>query len=115
MRVEFCPECYYPLDSSNDDGRLCSACNWFGDKAETHKKPHVPNDLEVAFVQLLRIYRDQCRMEIVAEQFSEAVKEECPDAATEILKVRELVRRSEYSIIRLFRASQKSPEAEEEC
>jgi len=70
--AEFCPKCFYPLDMIvNDDGRLCAVCDWFGDKSEVCKKPPAPNDLELAFAQLLVLYRDVCRMELLAEQLAE--------------------------------------------
>ena len=74
MMVEFCPRCGTPVDTSGDDTRLCDACGWFGDNAETAKRP--PDPIEVypvcALLQTLALYRDVCRNELKAEQYCEA-------------------------------------------
>jgi len=72
MTVEFCPKCFYPLETTiSDDGRLCAVCNWFGDKSEVCNKPPTPSDLDLAFAQLLVLFREVCRMELLAEQLVE--------------------------------------------
>ena len=97
--AEFCPECYYPLGPSEDDGRLCEACRWFGDQSEICAKPPAPDDLELAFLQLLALYRDVCRMELMAEQLAEGRK----DYEVNLRAIRARVGHARHSILHLFR------------
>lgn len=93
----FCPECYHPLDSNfDDDGRLCPACRWFGDKSEVCQNPPPPSNLELAFAQLLAMYRDVCRMELLAEQLVESGPEH-------LTAIRARVSNARHSILYLFR------------
>jgi len=103
--AEFCPRCYHPLDTINeadDDGRLCSVCSWFCDKIEVCKTPPVPTTLELAFAQLLILYRDVCRIELMAEQFTENQ----PDYSKKLVVVRARVQQARHSILHLFRMTE---------
>ena len=99
----FCPECYHPLDDdSNDDGRLCPACRWFGDKSEVCHNPPAPTNLELAFAQLLAIYRDVCRMELLAEQLIESSSSKYDHA---LIAIKARVAHARHSILYFFRGT----------
>lgn len=103
MTAEFCPQCYHPFDvideAEDDGGRLCSVCRWFGDKTEICVIPPAPTTLELAFTQLLALYRDVCRMELLAEQLAggQAKYNKSLNA------VRARANHARHSIIHLFR------------
>lgn len=96
----FCPKCYHPLDdNSDDDARLCPACRWFGDKLEVCENPPAPTNLELAFTQLLAMYRDVCRMELLAEQLTESD----PKYGHALIAIKARVSNARHSILYLFR------------
>lgn len=99
--TEFCPKCYYPLGLSEDDGRLCEACHWFGDQSEICATPPAPDNLELAFTQLLALYRDICRIELVAEQLTEGQANY--EAKLRVIQAR--VGHARHSILHLFRTT----------
>lgn len=100
MMATFCPKCYHPLDDDpDDDARLCSACRWFGDKSEVCENPPPPTEIELAFAQLLAMYRDVCRMELLAEQLIENNSEYDRSLAA----IRARVSNARHSILYLFR------------
>lgn len=101
--TEFCPRCYHPLEGSDDDGRLCAACQWFGDKSEVCNKPPAPTDLELAFIQMLSLYRDVCRLELLAEQ----IMEQQPEHADKMCPIKTRVTAARHSLIHLFRNTRK--------
>ena len=69
---EYCPTCFYPLDAiEGDDGRLCSVCQWFGDKTEAIKTSPFPSELEGHFIKLISLYREICRAELSGELLAE--------------------------------------------
>lgn len=107
--AEFCPKCYYPLGLSEDDGRLCEACRWFGDQSEICATPPTPNDLELAFTQLLALYRDACRMELLAEQLAEGRA----DYEAELKMIRARVNHGQHSLLHFFRITRKKVSDEE--
>lgn len=98
--AEFCPKCYYPLGLSEDDGRLCEACRWFGDQSEICATPPVSDDLELVFTQLLALYQDVCRMELLAEQLAEGQA----NYEARLKAIRVKVSHARHSILYLFRA-----------
>lgn len=99
--AEFCPKCYYPLDPSEDDGRLCGVCCWFGDQSEICARPPAPDNLDLAFSQLLALYRDVCRMELMAEQLADG-KEDYEDS---LKLVRERANHARHSVLNLFQST----------
>ena len=99
--TEFCPKCYYPLGLSEDDGRLCEACRWFGDQSEICDIPPASDNFELAFIQLLALYRDICRIELLAEQLTEGRA----DYKTKLRAIRVRVDRARHSILYLFRTA----------
>jgi len=98
--AEFCPKCFHPLDDSDDDGRLCPACRWFGDKAEICTSPPPPTDLELAFIQMLALYRDVCRMELLTEQVAEGK----PEHRRHLNAVKARGSHAKHSLLHLFRS-----------
>jgi len=98
--IEFCPKCFHPLDDSDDDGRLCPACRWFGDKAEICITPPPPTSLELAFTQMLALYRDICRMELLAEQVAEGK----PEHRKHLNAVKARVSHARHSLLHMFRS-----------
>jgi len=99
--VIFCPKCYHPLDDdSDDDARLCSACRWFGDKSEICENPPAPTKIELAFTQLLAMYRDVCRMEQLAEQL---IENSGPEYKRALIAIKARVSNARHSILYLFR------------
>lgn len=96
---EFCPKCYHPLETSEDVDRLCVICNWFGDKSEVLDKPPPPSNLELAFIQMLSLYRDICRLELMAEQLTT----QNTKYTSKLKEVRIRVKSAEQSLIHLFR------------
>lgn len=112
MTIEFCPICYYPLDTfdPSDEGRLCHVCNWFGDKAEVCTKPPMPDDLELACVQLIRHYREICRLELIGEQLVEGL----PDEAISLANLKFRVQQALHSILHFFRSTRRTFETPEE-
>lgn len=103
--TEFCPQCFHPLDDSDDDGRLCTACGWFGDKSEVLDKPPPPTSLELAFIQMLSLYRDICRLELLAEQ----IAEHNPETTKQLHPVQVRVACARQSLIHLFRNTRSTP------
>ena len=103
MSADFCPKCYYPLPPSDDDGRLCEACQWWGDKSEALPQPPIPSDLETAFAQLLALYREVCRMEYLAEDLADGL----PQFQEALVRVRSRVMVAQANIVQLFRETQK--------
>jgi len=103
--TEFCPRCFHPLEMSDDDGRLCIACHWFGDKLEVCKKPPPPTDLELAFVQMLSLYRDICRLELLAEQLAKTQPVACE---LQLRDIQKRVTSARHSLIHLFRNTRES-------
>ena len=99
MSSEFCPKCYYPLDDSDDDGRLCGTCKWFGDKSEVETTPPTSADLELAFVQMLSLYRDVCRLELLAER----VAEQYPKYQSKLNVIKARVSQARHSLLYIFR------------
>ncbi len=99
----FCPKCYHPLDNdSDDDARLCSACHWFGDKLEICENPPTPTEIELAFTQLLAMYRDVCRMELLAEQLVKNSGFEYKYKRA-LIAIKARVSNARHSILYLFR------------
>ena len=110
LTAEFCPTCFYPLETaSDDDGRLCAVCNWFGDKSEVCSKPPAHTDLELAFAQLLVLFRDVCRMELLAEQLVENSSETYDKS---LKAVRERASHARHSILHFFHAIRECPDDE---
>jgi hypothetical protein len=103
--MEFCPHCHHPLDdpTPDDSSRLCQACSWFGDQAEVATKPYVSDDVDLSCSQLLAMFREVCRMEMVAEQLTE----EWPDEAKRLSVVKQRVKHAQYSILHFFREIRK--------
>ena len=91
-----------PVDTGGDERRICDTCGWFGDNAETAKRPPDTDDFNpvLAAVQALALFRDVCRHELVAEQIYDA------GYATEadIRKVKTDARNSLYALVELFTA-----------
>jgi len=108
--AEFCPKCYYPLESSEDDGRLCEVCGWFGDKSEICTDPPKSDDLELAFSQLLAFYRDICRMEQIAEQLAEGRA----DYTVNLKIIRARADHARHSILYLFQVIKSKDDDEKE-
>lgn len=100
---EFCPKCYYPLDKSDDDSRLCIACQWFGDKTEVRTKPPDLTPIELVFLQLTTLYRDVCRLELFAEQLAEGR----PEHQNKLAFIKTRVAHSRHSLLHLFRGTRK--------
>jgi hypothetical protein len=76
---EFCPKCLYPIQASKDQAskdreRLCETCGWFGDKIETLAEPTESGDFNPtrAAAQILGLFRDVCRQELILEQACDA-------------------------------------------
>jgi hypothetical protein len=103
MTTEFCPKCHYPLDESDDDSRLCVACQWFGDKSEVCKKLPDPTPIELAFIQLVTLYRDVCRLELLAEQLAEGH----PEHQRKLTYIKMRVSHARHSLLHLFRGTRK--------
>ncbi len=108
--AEFCPRCYYPLEPSEDDARLCGVCNWFGDKTEICSTPPVPDDLELAFSQLLALYRDVCRMELLAEELAKGGS----NCEASVRTIRTRANHARHSILHLFRETRKPEQSDDE-
>lgn len=112
--VKFCPKCFHPLEASNetsdDDGRLCEICRWFGDKSEVLDVPPPPSSFELGFIQMLALFRDVCRLELLAEQLTEHVGKLTPDVESTfkpiITVMRKRVDSAKHSLIYLFRSAQ---------
>lgn len=98
--ASFCPRCHYPLDDDpHDDSRLCLACRWFGDKSETDATPPPPDSLELAFLQLLALYRDVCRLELLAEQIAKDI----PEHVVKFNAIKERVLHAGHCLLFMFR------------
>lgn len=108
--AEFCPKCYHPLEPSEDDARLCGVCSWFGDQSEICAAPPTPDDLELAFSQLLALYRDVCRMELMAEQLAEGRE----GYEKSLRAVRARANHARHSILHLYREIRKRNKDDEE-
>ncbi len=105
---EFCPKCHHPLEESNseptiedDGGRLCPACQWFGDKSEVCIQPPEPSQVELAFLQLVAMYRDVCRLELLAEQ----LVERHPEHQKRLDFIKRRVEHAKHSLLYLFRGT----------
>lgn len=107
--AEFCPKCHYPLEPSEDSGRLCEVCHWFGDETEICPTPPMPDDLELAFSQLLALYRDVCRMELMAEGLAEGNANY--DASVRSIRTR--ANHARHSILHLFRETKKPEQSDD--
>lgn len=103
MSAEFCPKCYYPLLSSDDDSCLCEACQWWGDKSEALMMPPIPSDLETAFAQMLALYREVCRMEVLAEDLAQGV----PQFQEALIRIRSRATVARTNLMYLFRETRK--------
>jgi hypothetical protein len=106
--ITFCPKCYHSLEEPNDDhsieddgGRLCPACQWFGDKSEVCIQPPKPSQLELAFLQLVAMYRDVCRLELLAEQ----LRESYPEYQQRLDFIKSRVEHAKHSLLYLFRGT----------
>ena len=57
LMTEFCPRCGMPVDTGGDERRICDTCGWFGDNAETAKRPPDTDDFNpvLAAVQALAL------------------------------------------------------------
>lgn len=108
--AEFCPKCYYPVSASDDDSRLCEACQWWGDKSEALTQPPIPSDLETAFAQLLALYREVCRMEMMAEDLAGGL----PQFQDALNKVRSRAAIARTNIMQLFRETRRTMQREPE-
>lgn len=108
MPIEFCPICYYPLETFDlsDEGRLCHVCDWFGDKAEVCIKPPISDNLELACIQLLSRYREVCRLELIGEQLAEGLSDE----SVSLANLKFWTQRAQHSILHFFRGTRKTPE-----
>jgi hypothetical protein len=88
-----------------EEDRLCEACGWWGDKNEVLITPPEPEEFNpvLAASQVLAMYRDVCRNELIAEQVFDA-----GDATeADLRKVRLECRDSVNSIIEMFAAFRK--------
>jgi hypothetical protein len=98
--AEFCPRCGQPVDTGGDDSRLCDACGWFGDNAETAKTATVEGEFNPvrAAIRALSLYRDVCRHELIVEQIYAA------GYATEakLRTVRADAKECQHSLVELF-------------
>jgi hypothetical protein len=100
--AEFCPRCGSPVDAGGDERRLCDTCGWFGDNGETTKQPPDADLFNpvLATVQMLTLFRDVCRQELMAEQIYDAgyaIK-------ADLRKVKTEARNSFYSLVEMFTA-----------
>ena len=100
--VQFCPLCGDPVEvgcDKTDTARLCEVCGWWGDASETLPEPPPIDGLvpRRAVAQVLRLYRDVCRRELVLEQafdLGEIVESDLQHA-------KNLVRNSVHEIIKM--------------
>lgn len=104
--ITFCPTCYHPLEevdtepnADDDGGRLCPACQWFGDKSEVCTQPPEPSQIELAFLQLVAMYRDICRLELLAEQLVEGH----PKHQKQLDFIKKRIEHAKHSLFYLFR------------
>lgn len=107
---EFCPKCYSPMEVTPDPGRLCDVCGWFGDKQETLAEPPKCEEFQptLAAAQVLDLYRDACRKELIVEQVYDAGA--CTEA--DVAKVRRGVRSAAHAIVEMFTRLYRPPTTE---
>ena len=67
-QTEYCPKCSDSLESSEDVDRLCATCGWFGDASETLPIPAITGSVDESVDAIVRLYREQCRQELILEQ-----------------------------------------------
>lgn len=102
-RTEFCPKCGNPVErsiESTDDARLCETCGWFGDKGEVLNDPPKSDTFNAtrAAAQVLELYRDVSRRELVLEQAYDT-----GNIDEQLLKTAKLnVRSVAHQIIKMF-------------
>ena len=95
---EYCPKCGRLLAQSSDDDRLC-ACGWWGDKSETEQDVEdVQSFVLESAGEMLDLFRDACRKEILAE----AIAENNPAAAVDMPRIRQAIRGAKISILTLI-------------
>jgi len=107
--LEFCPQCLYPLGSSDDEGRLCLVCCWFGDKSEALTALPEPTPAESAFASMVFLHRELCRLELTAEQASQGR----PEHRDKMDVIRSSVVISAHSLVRVFKSAIQRAEAAE--
>jgi len=73
--------------------------------------PPSADDLELAFSQLLAMYRDVCRMELMAEQLAEGRA----DYTASLRSVRMRANQARHSILHLFHVIKKRNADDEEA
>jgi hypothetical protein len=98
--LEFCPRCAAPLETSRDADRLCEVCGWWGGQEEVLSAPpqtDVVNPVLTAS-QVLELYRDACRYELIGEQVCDAGNA----TETDLRRVRVARRHAADSIIAMF-------------
>lgn len=93
--MEYCPKCHNPLESSTDDDRLCEQCGWWGGAGEVCLQSKVVTDTATNIRQLLALYRDSCRKELILE----SAYQQGHLARVEMIKARHCVAQSAESII----------------
>ena len=105
--AEFCPKCGAPMDTGGDDSRICAACGWFGWKTETCQMPPDTSDFNptLSAVQVLALYRNACRMELLAEQLFDAGH----GTEADLSRVRLKVRSATHAAIEMFTALRRLP------
>lgn len=109
MAAEFCPKCKSPVDTGGDERRLCEVCGWFGDRGETITTRPALEEFNpvLTVIQSLRLFRDVCRNELIAEQVYQAGR--ATDA--DLRKVATAARESLHSLVELFTAVRKPHKA----
>lgn len=68
--MSYCPKCWSEIAIA--DECLCDACGWFGDPKEVLAKPGKDFNFTGAAVQVLGLFRDACRQELLMEQLYDA-------------------------------------------
>jgi len=103
MDLEFCPRCFHPFDPcrEDDDGddRLCSTCQWFGDKTEVCLEPPKPTPNEQAFLQVVDFYREICHGELQAAQLCEKF----PEHKKKLEYIQRQVEHGRHCLLYMFR------------
>ena len=111
--AEFCPRCGYPLEYAQDPARLCDTCGWFGDWQEVLHTPPSGDAFNSAraAAQVLELYRDICRRELIIEQayYAGGITEDV------VRKAKTQCRQCAHLLIEMFTALRRVPKIRLEC
>lgn len=64
--MNYCPRCQYPIATNTECS--CELCGWFGSPKETLSEPGEDFNLTHAVIEILELYKQACRDELIIEQ-----------------------------------------------